>query len=234
MAGLRKNAADLTRQEWRGFVRAIDATHGAQAERPAYREFVQIHVRGMSSPAMHEWGVHTMPGMVGRNFLAWHRLYLLRFEERLQRVDENVTLPYWDWVAHPTIPAALRSRHLLERLSVSREWNARLMPGQQDVEAANARENFAAFQSALEFVHNDVHRAVGGLMATIQSPADPLFWLHHANIDRLWAQWQDEQRHAGNRRARPANATEQLQPPPLFDRAVSRTLDISRLRYSYA
>jgi len=24
------------------------------------------------------------------------------------------------------------------------------------------------------------------------SPYDPIFWLHHANVDRLWAQWQDE------------------------------------------
>ena len=22
------------------------------------------------------------------------------------------------------------------------------------------------------------------------SPNDPVFWLHHANVDRLWAQWQ--------------------------------------------
>lgn len=29
------------------------------------------------------------------------------------------------------------------------------------------------------------------------SPYDPIFWLHHANVDRLWAQWQD-QGHSGN------------------------------------
>ncbi|MEM8504890.1 MAG: tyrosinase family protein [Cyanobacteria bacterium P01_D01_bin.1] len=28
------------------------------------------------------------------------------------------------------------------------------------------------------------------------SPYDPIFWLHHANVDRLWAQWQD-QGHSG-------------------------------------
>ncbi len=45
--------------------------------------------------------------------------------------------------------------------------------------------------------HNDIHLAVGGViddangaMAEITTAAfDPVFWVHHANIDRLWAQW---------------------------------------------
>jgi tyrosinase len=39
--------------------------------------------------------------------------------------------------------------------------------------------------------HNDVHVAVGGLMGDPDTAArDPIFWLHHANIDRLWWLWQ--------------------------------------------
>ena len=30
-------------------------------------------------------------------------------------------------------------------------------------------------------------------MAGAFSPNDPVFWLHHANVDRIWAQWQDHQ-----------------------------------------
>jgi tyrosinase len=41
--------------------------------------------------------------------------------------------------------------------------------------------------------HNVVHDAVGGnggLMADPdQAAADPIFWVHHANIDRLWFTW---------------------------------------------
>jgi tyrosinase len=41
--------------------------------------------------------------------------------------------------------------------------------------------------------HNDVHVAVGGLMGDPDTAAqDPIFWLHHANIDRLWWLWQKE------------------------------------------
>ncbi len=39
-------------------------------------------------------------------------------------------------------------------------------------------------------VHDGVHAAVGGAMANVELSAwDPIFWLHHANIDRLWNRW---------------------------------------------
>ncbi|MFH8785064.1 tyrosinase MelC2 [Streptomyces roseoverticillatus] len=39
-------------------------------------------------------------------------------------------------------------------------------------------------------VHNSVHVWMGGQMATGVSPNDPVFWLHHAHIDKLWSDWQ--------------------------------------------
>lgn len=45
-------------------------------------------------------------------------------------------------------------------------------------------------------LHNRVHVWVSGRMATGVSPPpptppnDPVFWLHHAFIDKLWADWQ--------------------------------------------
>jgi tyrosinase len=39
--------------------------------------------------------------------------------------------------------------------------------------------------------HGAGHGSVGGIMVNVQlSPGDPLFWLHHAWIDRLWWTWQ--------------------------------------------
>lgn len=39
-------------------------------------------------------------------------------------------------------------------------------------------------------MHNRVHIWVGGDMGPGTSPNDPVFYLHHCNIDRLWARWQ--------------------------------------------
>ncbi|MEV7723558.1 tyrosinase family protein [Streptomyces sp. NPDC087917] len=51
------------------------------------------------------------------------------------------------------------------------------------------------FRNALEGwrganLHNRVHVWIGGHMATAASPNEPAFWLHHAFIDKLWADWQ--------------------------------------------
>jgi tyrosinase len=55
-------------------------------------------------------------------------------------------------------------------------------------------ERFRVFNVAMraqEGPHNLGHDWVGGTMAVIMtSPNDPVFFLHHANVDRIWAQWQ--------------------------------------------
>lgn len=39
--------------------------------------------------------------------------------------------------------------------------------------------------------HNLVHRWVAGNMVQAASPNDPVFFMHHANIDRMWTIWQE-------------------------------------------
>jgi tyrosinase len=38
-------------------------------------------------------------------------------------------------------------------------------------------------------LHNQVHRWVGGDMEPPSSPNDPLFYVHHCNVDRIWEGW---------------------------------------------
>ena len=41
--------------------------------------------------------------------------------------------------------------------------------------------------------HNSVHNNIGGIMPTLLSSIDPIFFMHHCNIDRLWDVWTRKQ-----------------------------------------
>ncbi|WP_396244033.1 tyrosinase family protein [Hafnia paralvei] len=43
------------------------------------------------------------------------------------------------------------------------------------------------------FPHNKVHNDIGGFMGNFLSPVDPVFFMHHANLDRLWEVWRTKQ-----------------------------------------
>jgi tyrosinase len=45
--------------------------------------------------------------------------------------------------------------------------------------------------------HDNVHGSIGGLMGRFLSSADPIFFLHHANLDRLWDVWTRRQKALG-------------------------------------
>ncbi len=80
--------------------------------------------------------------------------------------------------------------------------NTEVLPTTSDVNATQLMAPYdsapwkvgsAGYRSSMEFdLHNLVHRWVGGSMLKMTSPNDPVFWLHHCNIDRLWARWQDK------------------------------------------
>lgn len=55
----------------------------------------------------------------------------------------------------------------------------------------DAPAHFSSYTGQLEQQpHNVVHSAIGGWMGDPNTAAqDPIFWLHHCNIDRLWNDW---------------------------------------------
>jgi tyrosinase len=67
-------------------------------------------------------------------------------------------------------------------------WNATSSPSHRN--RLEGAEGFPEIQ-----LHNRVHAWIGGTMSTVQvSPGDPVFFLHHANVDRIWALWQERNR----------------------------------------
>jgi hypothetical protein len=103
------------------------------------------------------------------------------------------------------------------------------MPSQTQVNNVMAETTWDGFRTSLEsIIHNFVHISVGGQMSTASSPLDPIFWLHHAVIDKIWADWQKL-----NPTKKPTNLSEHLQPPPIFQRTVGQVMGTASMGYVY-
>jgi tyrosinase len=129
-------------------------------------------------------------------FLAWHRGFLYYFEQQLRIVsrDNTLSVPYWDYYKYPNIPAEFTELSTGNPLYMPRTgtnvYNAlTLSPFDSSVWNFQRGTN-NAFEPQLESApHNPVHNLIGGEMANMTSPRDPIFYLHHANIDRLCHAW---------------------------------------------
>ncbi|KAG8715998.1 hypothetical protein FRC08_009954 [Ceratobasidium sp. 394] len=84
------------------------------------------------------------------------------------------------------------SRCLQRQFNMGNQWG---MGGSQHspqaIQSIMQITGYSDFEEALEEgPHDAVHNEVAGDMAAAFSPDDALFFLHHANVDRLWALWQ--------------------------------------------
>lgn len=203
---LRKSAAVLTAAEQQTFKNAITR---AIAD-GIYPTLVRIHAN-MS----HD--MHTMSGMPAgtQRFLPWHRLYLINFEQAMRHFEPTFFVPYWRWMDQKSIPAWLTSFKpkgvtdanghpipVRRNPGTSPNPAARTLPTSQTIQTTVMnRTTYTPFTLALEGAqpfgaHNLVHVWFNGTMSNVPTaPADPMFWMHHAEIDRLWWIWQ--QTHTG-------------------------------------
>jgi tyrosinase len=164
--------------------------------------YTQVNLMGALGPLVdiHSNSVHQMHG--NPRFLPWHRIYLLRLEELLHMIDPSVCIPYWNSSEEQAFPSWLLGFTPTVNLITGTHTVTRnigmfaTLPNAADVAAATANTTFAAMGPALEGIHNSGHVWVGGSMGIIATaPADPVFWMHHAEIDRRWYLWQ--QTHVG-------------------------------------
>ena len=200
MAIVRKS--NVTFDRWKQFRSAVKE----MIKKGIYGRLVGIHGDRVSDPDGLMRSRHRMHGtMYGptgfRRFLPWHRAYLVAFERELRKVDNTLSLPYWDWDNDQGQLMGVRNF-----LALSSGRNLGLPP---DVEPTQGRQrwfsshtrteefetfdgDYYTFTRALERgPHNAGHNWVGGDMAEVLiSPNDIVFWLHHAAVDRVWAKWQ--------------------------------------------
>jgi N-acetylneuraminic acid mutarotase len=170
-----------------------------QADAEAVWDGCQAHPYNPSNPEQYQqW-----------YFLPWHRLMLNQFEGVIREVlhDETFTLPYWNPVtgsdADLVLPAVFRAPGTTlyngtrwpwvnggERIDILyRDWLS-LDALNEDfyIDSPTGSHGFNPRLDANP--HFLTHLAVGGDMADFATVGgDPLFYLHHANLDRIWESW---------------------------------------------
>ncbi|MGH7787509.1 MAG: tyrosinase family protein [Candidatus Binatia bacterium] len=202
MVRVRKNANTLTAGERDRLVSAFAQLNNQGAGR--FTDFRDMHTNA-SSPQAH--------GAAG--FLPWHRAYLLDLERELQAIDASVSLPYWrfDQAAPniftleflgvsdplgtvqfaPTNPLQFWRTDGIQGINRRPFFSPAVKPPGLLTEADTLAlgSQYAAFRVLEGNPHASAHTSFGGSISSIHTAArDPLFFLLHCNVDRLWAKWQ--------------------------------------------
>jgi tyrosinase len=208
---VRKNLYNLTADEIDALRRAYAALYALSEQNPGdergYQWIAGVH--GLPLPFYCQHG--------NLNFVTWHRAYLYELELRLQEQVPGVMLPYWDWASQQAIdegiPAVLADPTYVDPDSGETKPNplysafsqvtgtqtqrspspsSELAQLRVQVQQALAQTVFPDFSFALENPHGGLHVWMGGDMGSVPTAAyDPIFWLHHCNVDRQWFEWQE-------------------------------------------
>lgn len=148
-------------------------------------------------------------------FLPWHRMYVCYFEEIIRTVlkDPKFTLPYWNYTSPAGYPVPKEFRMQNDPL-----WGPLFRPNRNPTSNAG-QPIFSAGGSASDLspgpamaqgqylpsgvvqgfnqtldggLHGNVHVFTGngqGMGSIPFAANDPIFWMHHCNIDRIWVSW---------------------------------------------
>ena len=145
------------------------------------------------------------PGPKQANFFGWHRMYLYYFERVLRWAanDNTLRLPYWDYTspAQETLPAEFRATTSVmydaKRNSGINQGTSKLNSNSTNIDTKLQNTNFLSYEYNVETtIHGYVHCTVGPTCPVAHmgdvpvAGNDPVFYEHHANIDRMWACWE--------------------------------------------
>jgi tyrosinase len=162
------------------------------------------------------WDTCTHYGQPEMYFLPWHRMYVYFFEQIIRSIsgEAQFTLPYWDYTnqARHALPPEFTMPNDPVFKSLFRSQRKAGVNNGQPIDAGRApflNLNDMKFATYLPSgaggfcmnldsnLHGNVHVNVGaqppasdlGMTFVPTAANDPIFWVHHCNIDRIWASW---------------------------------------------
>lgn len=147
-------------------------------------------------------------------FLPWHRMYLHYFEEIVRGVSgrQDFTLPYWDYTNEQrrALPVEFRKKGDAKWGSLYRPDRYEHANGGKPIDHPQGRRAEVSLRAMRSVTYDDngadagfggnldgglhgaVHVNIGtekGMGDVPWAAADPVFWVHHCNIDRVWSSW---------------------------------------------
>jgi len=130
-------------------------------------------------------------------FFAWHRMQMLELERAMQAIDPSISIPWWDSSTDQSTTSPLWSTEFMGQFNNSWALNRNLggngpLPTPAVVTTVQNTSDFLLYSNDMERgdTHRGAHVWTGGAMSTPLSPRDPVFYLHHTYIDKLWADWE--------------------------------------------
>ncbi len=156
-------------------------------------------------------------GQNPNNFLPWHRMYVLFMENIIRQVSGHpeFAMPYWNYTSYdpaqrgivpvqfrlPTDPVygVLYRANRTKLANTGQSIQANQTTDVLDLSSAMAKtaySNVGKVQGFCRALDSGVHSRLHVLTGTAKNMGsvpyagrDPLFLVHHANIDRIWASW---------------------------------------------
>ncbi len=132
-------------------------------------------------------------------FFAWHRMQMLEVEHAMQAIDPRISLPWWDSSTDQSTTSPLWAPDFMGQFDAAWGLNRNLggngpLPSVATVDAVQNNSDFLIYSNDMERgdTHRGAHVWTGGPMSTPLSPRDPIFYLHHTYIDKLWTEWVHE------------------------------------------
>lgn len=141
----------------------------------------------------------------------------------LYSMPYNLNLPPGPPVPDPWPTATFRSAGNLASL---KRLRAQVLTALDKPQFAVAN----GFSRSIEQPHNGLHVWVSGYMLTLRSSFDPIFWCHHANVDRQWWIWQQK---FGNSTIPTEQRDFTCQPFSFQDNRAGAFFDTRALGYEY-